>query len=89
MHLPAADATRHRRACLLKTLLFAPARTATVGNLKREMADVHGLAVSADAVRADLSWLAELGLARLADDAAQITERGSDVAVGRAPWPGA
>jgi len=77
-----------RRRALLKTLLFAPERTATVHWLRREMADVHGLAVSAERVRADLAWLRERGLVRSSEDAAaQITERGRDLVFGCEPWP--
>jgi hypothetical protein len=76
-----------RRSSLLSTLAFCPMTTVSV--LRREMENVHGIAASADLIRADLSWLAEIGLARVNDDAAQITERGRDVAMLRAKFPGA
>lgn len=78
----------HRRASLLATLYFEPAGTARAGVLVSQMELVHGLAVSADLVRADLAWLDEIGLVRYKDDAAQVTERGRDVAQGRAQFPG-
>ena len=78
----------HRRASLLATLYFEPAGTARVGVLVRQMELVHGLVVSADLVRADLSWLGEMELVRYKDDSAQVTERGRDVAQGRAEFPG-
>lgn len=78
----------HRRASLLATLYFEPAGTARVTVLVRQMELVHGLVVSADLVRADLSWLAEMELVRCHDDSAQVTERGRDVATGRAKFPG-
>lgn len=77
-----------RRRSLLATLMFATAGTATVRELVREMELVHNLPVSGDLVRGDLTWLHEQSLARLADDTAQITERGRDVARRTAPWPG-
>lgn len=78
-----------RRRSLLATLMFASAGTATVRELVREMELVHNLPVSGDLVRGDLTWLHEQGLARYGmDDAAQITERGRDVARRTAPWPG-
>lgn len=78
----------HRRASLLATLYFEPASTARVSQLVRQLELVHGLVASADLVRADLSWLAEVELVRHQDDTAQVTERGRDVATGRAPFPG-
>lgn len=77
-----------RRHSLLATLYFEPAGSARVSVLVRQMELVHNLAVSADLVRADLIWLAEMSLVRSRDDSAQITERGRDVAQARAPFPG-
>ena len=79
----------HRRSSLLATLYFEPNGTARVGVLVRQLELVHGLVASADLVRADLAWLDEIGLVRYKDDAAQVTERGRDVAQGRAEFPGA
>ncbi len=83
---PANHAAR-RRHSLLATLYFEPAASARVGALVRQMELVHNLAVSADLVRADLMWLEEIGLVRYHDDAAQVSERGRDVATGRAEFP--
>lgn len=77
----------HRRASLLATLYFEPSGTARITVLVKQMELVHGLVVSTDLVRADLVWLDEIGLARYKDDAAQITERGKDVATNRAKFP--
>ena len=77
----------HRRASLLATLYFEPQGSARVSTLVRQMELVHNLAVSADLVRADLTWLAEMELVRRQDDSAQVTERGRDVATGRAGFP--
>lgn len=77
-----------RRRSLLATLFFATDASSSVRTLVREMELVHSIATSGDQVRGDLSWLQEQGLCRLADDHAQITERGRDVARHAAPWPG-
>jgi hypothetical protein len=77
---------KKRRASLLATLSFQPALPVLL--LKKEMESVHGLAMSADLVRADLSWLAEMGLALWNGELAQCTERGRDVAALRAKFPG-
>ena len=78
----------HRRHSLLATLYFEPQGSARAGVLVRQMELVHNLVVSADLVRADLTWLAEMELVRYKDDSAQVTERGRDVAQGRAQFPG-
>jgi len=75
-----------RRASLLSTLYFEP--LATVLKLRNEMETVHGIACSADLIRSDLGWLAEMGLVRWNGEAAQCTERGKDVATQRAKFPG-
>ena len=79
---------QRRCSSLLATLLFATNGTATVRELAREMEIVHSIAVSADLVRGDLTWLKEQGRVRVEHDTAQITERGRDVARRAAPWPG-
>ncbi len=75
-----------RRNAMLATVYFWT--TATVLRLREEMSTVHGLAVSADLIRADLDWLQEMGLVRWNGEAAQVTERGRDVASLRAKFPG-
>lgn len=77
---------RRRRSSLLSTLAFEAALTVT--RLRGEMEAVHGIAMSADLVRADLLWLAEMGLIRWNGEIAQCTERGRDVAALRAKFPG-
>lgn len=77
----------HRRHSLLATLYFEPAGSARVTQLVHLLELVHGLVVSADLVRADLSWLADVELAQVKDDLARLTERGRDVATGRAKFP--
>ena len=75
-----------RRTAILATLSFDP--VATVRTLRSELETVHGIAASADLIRSDLDWLAEMGLVRVDGDAAQCTERGMDVARLRARLPG-
>lgn len=79
----------HRRHSLLASLYFEPASTARVRTLAHQMDVVHNIAASADLVRADLMWLQEVGLARLKEDTATLTERGRDVATGVAEFPAA
>lgn len=81
-----SEQEKRRRNSLLSTLFFEP--LATVAQLRCEMESVHGIACSADLIRADLSWLAEMGLVRWNGEAAQCTERGKDVAAQRAKFPG-
>ncbi len=81
-----SEQEKKRRASLLSTLAFEPA--STVARLRTEMETVHGLACSADLLRADLGWLAEMGLVKWNGEIAQCTERGKDVAALRAKFPG-
>lgn len=77
---------KRRRNSLLTTLAFDPSSTVT--KLRTEMEAVHSIACSADLIRADLGWLAEMGLVRWNGEIAQCTERGKDVAALRAKFPG-
>jgi hypothetical protein len=83
-----AAAQAARRRCVLLSLWAADHSTASVRDLVQELDRTHNLAASRDQVRGDLSWLQEQGFARLKEDTAQLTERGTDVALRRAPWPG-
>lgn len=78
----------HRRASLLATLYFEPSGTARITTLVKQMELVHGIVVSTDLVRADVTWLADVELAQAKDDVVRLTERGRDVATGRAQFPG-
>lgn len=80
------DKTQRRRKSLLATLMFWP--VSTVSKLQNEMETVHGVVCSADLIRSDLTWLSEMELAKFNGMDAQITERGRDVATGRAHYPG-
>ncbi len=79
---------KHRRYSLLLTLYNCENSFGRVPHLVREMELIHSLAVSSDLVRADLMWLAEVGLVRFKDDNAQLIERGRDVVYHRAAFPG-
>lgn len=80
------DKTQRRRKSLLATLMFWP--VSTVSKLQNEMETVHGVVCSTDLIRSDLTWLAEMELVKFNGMDAQITERGRDVATGRAHYPG-
>jgi len=75
-----------RRKALLATLFFWA--MATPLKLREELESVHGLVASIDLIRADLDWLAEMGLIRWNGEAAQCSERGRDIAALRAKFPG-
>ncbi|PJC14554.1 MAG: hypothetical protein CO065_14065 [Comamonadaceae bacterium CG_4_9_14_0_8_um_filter_57_21] len=87
MHTPVITPA-HRRHSLLLSLFQADNSAARTSELVRDMEYTHNLAVSSDLVRADLMWLAEVGLIRFKDDNAQLIERGRDVVMRRAPFPG-
>ena len=82
------SAVEARRRSLLSSLYFAPGSTMGIHKLQRELQTTHNTAASADQVRGDLSWLKEQGFVLLLGDVAQLTERGRDVALQVAPWPG-
>lgn len=87
----ADEVTEHRRLCLLRVLAAAPGYAGN-DSILRGALDSFGLAASRDTVRAELAWLDEQGLIQSNDLAgvivATITERGLDVAAGRAQVPG-
>lgn len=71
---------------LLVTLLFAGgAGQARV--LRDELETVHGVVATLDRVRADLAWLADVGLVQKINDTVALTEEGRDVASGRRTLP--
>ena len=77
--------TAHRRLTILILLANAAAYTLHEQILKMQLAG-NAEAVSSDSLRADLQWLADLGLlvARLESGywSATLTLRGNDVAAG-------
>lgn len=83
--------TADRRLVLLKGLEAATQYRANA-YLLRHFADSLGHVVSADRIAQDLAWLKEQGLVALETavnvTVATLTERGLDVATGRAKVPG-
>lgn len=80
-----------RRLVLLRLLAEMPTYTANSSVLTMALAS-YGHAVTRDLVRTDLHWLQEQGLVIVGDLGpmlvATATERGQDVASGRAIVPG-
>lgn len=81
----------HLRITLLRLLAEQPAYKAN-SSLLTDAADAVGFATTRDKVRTELAWLAEQNLVRVAElerlVVATLTERGLDVAQGRASAPG-
>lgn len=82
---------QHMRLALLRLLADAPGyavNDSLAGSALRQC----GFHASRDQVRSELAWLAEQGLCRLEDvgglTVATLSERGRDVAEGRATVPG-
>jgi len=76
-----------RRMMILRAL----AQTSGYGAnraLLRDFLDSCGHVISADLLDAEVSWLAEMGLVALHDEAVLLSARGADVAAGRATVPG-
>lgn len=86
--MPYTITPAHRRHSLLCTLYQCDFQSARVAELVRELELVHSISASSDLVRADLMWLAEMGLIRFKEDSAQLLERGRDVVFKRAEFPG-
>lgn len=84
-----------RRRAVLAALAVAPAYRMPVRTLRAQL-DTLGYVVSIDRLATDCAWLAEQGLLTLNGDAAStahgtsatLTDRGSDVVMGRATAPG-
>lgn len=83
-----AEAMRSRTKrwnALLVEVAIEPALRIT--ELRERLEYTHNLPVSATRLRADLALLEEAGLVRLTDGLVAPTERGRDIATGRAPLP--
>ncbi len=87
-----AHFARHVRLAILRLLVEAPGY-ALNSSILVDAVGALGLAASRDQIRGEIAWLAEQGLVT-ADElpgglvVATLTERGSDVASGRATVPG-
>lgn len=55
--------------------------------LRDDLEVVHGLAVTLDRVRADLSWLADVGLVQRYEDTVVLTQEGRETATGLRELP--
>lgn len=82
----------HRRLVILRCLSELPTHRTNTSVLL-DAVNHYGVASTRDDVRTDVAWLAEQGLVRveaLTDHVqlAVLTERGADVAAGRAFVPG-
>jgi Fe2+ or Zn2+ uptake regulation protein len=83
---------RHLRLTILRLLAEAPGY-ALNSSILTDAVEAVGLAASRDQVRGEIAWLAEQGLAEASElpgglIVAKLTERGGDVASGRATVPG-
>jgi hypothetical protein len=76
-----------RRRAILAALQVAPAYMMPVRALREQLALV-GYNTSLDRLSTDCAWLAEQGLADWTGIVATLTDRGSDVVMGRAMVPG-
>ncbi len=83
--------SKHRRLTILRALNEAPGYTANESLLNAVCND-FGVTTNRDQMAAELAWLEEQQLISLEDIAglkvARITERGQDVAAGKASHPG-
>lgn len=68
---------KKRRNSLLCTLAFAGGNS-VARELRNELENVHGVAVTLDKVRADLRVLADIGAVNLNGDMVQITAEGRE-----------
>lgn len=82
------EAERIRRQGILSLLFFASGQSMMARRLRDELESVHGQVATVDRVRADILWLADVGLVVSSGDAAMLTERGRDVVQDRAAMPG-
>jgi len=78
---------KDRRRAILLALVMAPAYMMPARGL-REQIGLVGYMVSLDRLTTDCAWLAEQGLVEWTNDVATLTDRGADVALGRAQVPG-
>ena len=87
----AAIRVRSMRRTALLALSLSPDYTATLSTLRKALSGA-GYNPSSDALRTEIAWLAEQGAVDLAEDGPNLTltltERGEDVAAGRAAAPG-
>jgi hypothetical protein len=83
---------KHLRLVLLR-LLAEASEYRLNSSILSDAAEAHGLSATRAQIRTELAWLTEQGLVTVAEPApglvvATLTERGLDVAQGRASVPG-
>jgi len=82
---------KHVRIAILRVLDSAPGCRAN-SSILHSAVDELGLTASRDQVKGEIAWLGEQGLIKVVDHdgllVASLTERGADVAAGRAVVPG-
>lgn len=83
-----ADIVQADRRLMILRALAATSGYGANRTLIRQFLDSEGHAVSRDLVDTEVTWLAEMGLVTLHDDAVKLTGRGDDVAAGRCVAPG-
>lgn len=77
---------KKRANSLLVTISFGGG-TGQARALRGELESVHGIAVTLDRVRADLAWLADVGLVLRQGDTVVLTQEGREVADGTRELP--
>lgn len=88
MNLAAKMAEANRRRGILALLFFAPGQAMNARKLRADLELVHGQVATVDKIRADLLWLADVGMVQAQGDMATLTERGREVVQDRAVMPG-
>lgn len=71
------DQDKKRRNSLLASLAFSGG-TSVARELRNDLENVHGIAVTLDRVRADLSVLADVGALQRDEDRVILTQDGRD-----------
>lgn len=88
MSIAGKIAEADRRRAILAVLSLAPGYSFSHRGIRAQIEAV-GYAASLDLLRADIAWLGEVGLVELLEpDHAKLTDRGLDIALGRAQVPG-
>ena len=83
----ADEVAADRRLMILRALEATAGYGANAALISRFL-DSMGHQVSHDLLQGDLAWLGEQGFIELRDEAVLLTQRGADIAAGRARHPG-
>lgn len=79
--------TDKKRCNSLVAQLFFVGGASSARVLRDELEAVHGISVTLDRVRSDITWLADIGLVVREGDIVALTEDGREVANGRRKLP--